>query len=164
MVDWLPHINASLNGIATLLLILGFITIKAKKESLHKAAMLSCFGVSGVFLACYLVYHAMVGSKLFPVDQYPVGAYIYYPILLTHVLLAVAVPFLSVAAIYWGWKDQREKHRKVVKWAFPIWLYVSITGVVVYALLYWVFPDQGKPVDDVSQRFNPSQVIEREVI
>ena len=164
MVEWLPHINASLNGVATLLLILGLVTIKAKQESLHKLAMLSCFGVSGVFLACYLVYHAMVGSKLFPVAQYPMGAYIYYPILLSHVLLAVAVPFLAVAAIYWGWKDQREKHRKVVKWAFPIWLYVSITGVVVYALLYWVYPDQGEPGDEVGKATEYSQNMEGEVI
>jgi putative membrane protein len=164
MVDWLPHINASLNGVATLLLILGLITIKAKKESLHKLAMLSCFGVSGVFLACYLIYHAMVGSKLFPVAQYPIGAYIYYPILLSHVLLAVAVPFLAIAAIYWGWKDQREKHRKVVKWAFPIWLYVSITGVVVYALLYWVFPDQGDTDGEATQKVIYPKTTEREVI
>lgn len=159
MVDWLPHINATLNGIATLLLILGLVTIKKKNESLHKKAMLGGFAVSGVFLTCYLIYHGMVGSKLFPVEQYPMGAYIYYPILLSHVVLAVAVPFLAISAIYYGLKDRREKHRKVVKWAFPIWLYVSVTGVVVYALLYWVFPDQTGGQDEVSQNINIQQIL-----
>ena len=140
MVDWLPHINATLNGIATLLLIAGWLMIKQKNERAHKIAMLSCFGVSAVFLVCYLAYHAQAGSKKFPVDLYPTGAWVYYPILATHVILAAAVPVLALLAIYFGLKDQRDKHRRVVKWAFPIWLYVSITGVLVYAMLYWVFP------------------------
>ena len=87
------------------------------------------------------------------------GAYIYYPILLSHVVLAVAVPFLAISAIYYGLKDRREKHKKVVKWAFPVWLYVSVTGVVVYALLYWVFPDQAGGQDEVSQSTNIQQIL-----
>lgn len=140
MVEVLPHVNASLNGLATLLLLVGFITIKAKREQAHKLAMMSAFAVSGVFLACYLVYHAYVGSRPFPAAAYPMAAYVYYPILASHVILAMGVPVLSVWAIVLGWMDRRAAHRSVVKWAFPIWFYVSVTGVLVYLMLYWWFP------------------------
>jgi len=140
MLEALPHINASLNGLATLLLAVGFVMIKARNERAHKLAMMSAFVVSGVFLVCYLIYHANVGSKLFPATAYPTAAYVYYPLLASHVILAMGVPVLSVWAIVMGWLDRREAHRAVVKWAFPIWFYVSITGVLVYLMLYWWFP------------------------
>ncbi len=144
MIELLPHINASLNGLATILLILGWILIKQRKEQAHKQVMLACFGVSTVFLACYLTYHFNIegGSKRFPLDTAPAIRYSYYAILLSHVLLAIAVPFLAVTTIYWGLTNQRAKHRWLARWTFPIWLYVSVTGVVVYVMLYQLFPPQ----------------------
>ena len=141
----LPHVNASLNALATILLVVGFILIKQRKENAHKWTMLGCFGVSVLFLGCYLFYHLVVMdglSKKFPVDAGAVR-YVYYVILLTHVVLAAVVPFLAVATIYFGLRDRRKAHLRVAKWTFPIWLYVSVTGVVVYLMLYQIYrPDE----------------------
>jgi len=145
IVEILPHVNASLNALATVLLIVGYIQIKRRQEIAHKWTMLSCFGVSVVFLACYLTYHFNIpgGSKRFP--SYPPDAirYSYYVLLLSHVLLAAVVPFLAVITIWLGLADRRRAHRKIAWWTFPIWLYVSITGVIVYLLLYQIYPPQG---------------------
>ncbi|MBI1247168.1 DUF420 domain-containing protein [bacterium] len=142
LVDVLPHVNATLNALATLLLVVGFVFIKQGKVAAHKWTMLSCFGVSVVFLVCYLVYHALMQghSKTFP--SYPPNwiRYGYYAMLLSHVVLAAAVPVLAVITIYLGLKDRREAHRKIAVWTFPIWLYVSVTGVLVYLFLYQFFP------------------------
>jgi uncharacterized membrane protein YozB (DUF420 family) len=116
--------------------------IKQRREVAHKWTMLSCFGVSVVFLACYLTYHALLRgvSKEFPRSTYPTAALVYYPILLTHVILAAAVPFLAIATIYFGLTDNRPRHIRLARITFPIWLYVSITGVIVYLMLYQLFP------------------------
>ena len=141
-VEYLPHVNVSLNALATCLLILGFIFIKAKKESAHKTMMLSTFGVNVVFLVSYLTYHAYAGSKKFPVDPEiaPTAArYFYYGLLLSHVLLAAVVPILAVWTIVLALKGKRESHKKLAKWTWPIWLYVSVTGVLVYLMLYQIY-------------------------
>jgi putative membrane protein len=145
IVPVLPHVNASLNALATALLILGFVQIRRRHETAHKWTMLACFGVSAVFLASYLTYHFNIegGSKRFPSYPPPVVRYAYYGILLTHVVLAAAVPFLAIATIWLGLADQREAHRRLAWWTFPIWLYVSITGVIVYLLLYQLYPPAG---------------------
>ncbi len=142
VVEILPHVNASLNALATVLLIAGYVLIKARQEALHKWLMLACFAVSIVFLASYLTYHFNIpgGSKRFPSYPPDVVRYGYYGLLLTHVVLAAAVPFLAVATIWLGLADWRKAHRKLAWWTFPIWLYVSITGVVVYLLLYQIYP------------------------
>nr|WP_044184477.1 DUF420 domain-containing protein [Pirellula staleyi] len=144
IVPLLPHINASLNVLATLLLVLGFVLIKRRQEVAHKNVMLACFGVSAIFLISYLTYHFNIegGSKKFP--TYPGDAirYTYYLILLTHVVLAAAVPFLAVITIWLGLTNRRAAHLRLAKWTFPIWLYVSITGVVVYVMLYQLYPPQ----------------------
>jgi uncharacterized membrane protein YozB (DUF420 family) len=141
MIESLPHINASLNMLATLLLVVGIYLIKMKRETAHKRAMLSAFAVSCVFLVCYLVYHANVGSKEFSVDEYGSGWYtVYLLILLPHIVLAATVPFLGVATIFLGLTDRRENHRLLARITFPIWLYVSVSGVLVYLFLYWWFP------------------------
>jgi putative membrane protein len=148
LIDILPHVNASLNGLAGVLLIVGFVLIKQGKEEAHKWTMLSCFGVSVVFLLCYLFYHYALHSvtgeagRKFP--PYPAAGirYCYFFILITHIVLAAAVPFLSVATIVFGLRDNRKLHRKFAKVTFPIWLYVSITGVIVYAMLYHLYPPQ----------------------
>jgi len=143
-VEVLPHVNAVLNAAATVLLIIGFVLIKRGNVAAHKWTMLSCFGVSVVFLVCYLSYHqllhAATGERGKPFE-YPGLAvrYVYYGILISHVVLAATVPLLAVFTIYYGLRDQRRRHRLVARWTFPIWLYVSITGVVVYLMLYHFF-------------------------
>ncbi|MEX2174876.1 MAG: DUF420 domain-containing protein, partial [Pirellulaceae bacterium] len=149
--------NASLNALATVLLALGFVLIKRRQERAHKWTMLACFGVSVVFLASYLTYHFNIpgGSRKFP--DYPPTAvrYTYYAILLTHVVLAAIVPFLAIATIYTGLADKRRAHRKLAKWTFPIWMYVSLTGVVVYWLLYQTYtPRSAEPT--MAQRATPA--------
>lgn len=139
MVELLPHIDAGLNLLATILLVLAFIQIKKGNIALHKKLMLSAFCCSIAFLACYLVYHFNVGSKPFPKEKYPTAYLVYLPILATHVILAMFVPFLAIGSLYLGLKDKRAAHRKLSKFTFPIWLYVSVTGVVVYVMLYWLF-------------------------
>ena len=141
-IYFLPHVNAALNAAATILLILGYLQIKRRREQAHKWTMLACFAVSVVFLACYLTYHFNIpgGSKRFPTYPPIIVRYAYYAILATHVVLAASVPFLAVATIWLGLADRRAAHRKLAWWTFPIWLYVSVTGVVVYLLLYQLFP------------------------
>ena len=140
-IEWLPHIDAGLNALATGLLICGYLLIKRGKEAAHRAVMLSAFGVSVVFLICYLIYHANTLSKPFPREGYsPVIRYAYLAMLLTHVVLAALVPFLAGLTIFWGLRGERTKHRRIARWTFPIWLYVSITGVLVYLVLYWLCP------------------------
>ena len=125
MIELLPHVNVTLNGLATVLLVLGKILIHQKQEKAHRNVMMATLAVSALFLACYLVYHFNVPSKKFPTDTdvAPLAArYLYYAILLSHVLLAVSVPFLAVASIYYGLKNNRAAQRKVVAWAWPSWL------------------------------------------
>lgn len=143
-IDVLPHGNAVLNALATVLLITGFVLIKRGNITAHKWTMLSCFGVSVVFLVCYLSYHQMLhavtGERGKPFEYTGVAVrYCYYAILISHVVLAVTVPFLASFTIYYGLRDERRRHRAVARWTFPIWLYVSVTGVVVYLMLYHFF-------------------------
>jgi putative membrane protein len=145
VIEILPHVNGALNTLATVLLVTGYVQIKRRQEAAHKWTMLACFAVSVVFLACYLTYHFNIpgGSKKFP--SYPPDGvrYAYYGILLTHVALAAAVPFLAIGSIWLGLADHRRWHRKLSWWTFPIWLYVSITGVIVYLMLYQLYPPTG---------------------
>ncbi len=143
IIPYLPHVNASLNALATVLLVIGFVLIKRRHEQAHKWVMLACFGVSAVFLASYLTYHFNIVSKKFPSSEYPAAAYVYYPILISHILLAITVPFLAIGTIYLGLSDKRKGHRRLAKWTFPIWLYVSVTGVIVYLMLYQIFTSPG---------------------
>ncbi len=142
MIEWLPHINVSLNSLASVLLIAGFLLVKFGHERAHRNVMLATFAVSVLFLACYLTYHFQVPSKKFPTDTNvaPLAArYFYYGLLLSHVLLAVTVPVLAVWAIWKGLAGDRIGHKRIVKWAWPIWLYVSGTGVIVYLMLYQIY-------------------------
>lgn len=146
LVHIFPHLNASLNGLAGVLLLIGFWLIKARREQAHKVVMLSAFATSCVFLACYLTYHFAVkpgGHTTFSKEYGDGVRYTYYLILLSHVVLAALVPFLAVWTIYLGYQDNRPAHRKWAKVTFPIWLYVSVTGVLVYLMLYQWFPPKG---------------------
>lgn len=130
----LPTVNASLNGIATLLLMAGGLAILYGKEQLHRRLMLCAFGVSSVFLLSYLIYHFNVGSV--PFQGQGLLRWVYFVILIPHILLAAVLVPLVLLSIYFGWHNQREKHRKIVHWSYPIWLYVSISGVIIYWMLY----------------------------
>ncbi len=146
--DWhdLPHINAGLNAAATLLLILGLVLIKRRRERAHRNVMIGTLAVSTAFLACYLVYHAQLRAETGTSGMKFQGPSpireVYLGILLTHVVLAALVPFLALRTIYLGLRDRRAQHRRLARWTFPIWLYVSVTGVVIYVLLYHVYPPQ----------------------
>ena len=130
--------NAALNATATVLLIVGYRLIKARRETAHKWVMLSAFGVSVAFLACYLAYHFQVGSVPFRGSGWIRPAY--FAMLISHVLLAAAVPVLAGITIWRGLRNDRARHVRIARWTYPIWLYVSITGVLIYLLLYHVYP------------------------
>ena len=130
----LPTVNASLNALSTLLLVYGYRLIRQGKREQHKRVMLSAFAVSIVFLICYLVYHFNVGSV--PYQGQGFMHTIYFTILITHVILAAVVPVLAILTLWRAFQERFDKHRKIAKITFPIWLYVSITGVIVYLMLY----------------------------
>jgi putative membrane protein len=155
-VEDLPAVNAALNGLATVLLTTGWLLIKRRQERAHKWTMVTAFAVSCVFLACYLVYHYRVGSVRF--QGPPNVRAVYLTILVTHVVLAATVPFLASTTIYLALRDHRHRHRQVARWTLPIWLYVSVTGVVIYVMLYHVYPS---PPDRATMI--PAATVERSV-
>ncbi len=130
----LPLLNATLNGTAAVLLVTALILIKQGRIQAHKRVMLAAFTVSIVFLISYLVYHAQVGSVHYP----HTGAIrtVYLTILATHTILAATVPVLAIITLRRGLKSRFARHKAIAKWTLPIWLYVSVTGVVVYLMLY----------------------------
>jgi uncharacterized membrane protein YozB (DUF420 family) len=137
----LATIDAVLNATACLLLVLGLVEIKRGREQSHKQLMLAAFAVSVVFLGCYLTYHLTNPPALF--HGHGFARPVYFAILISHVVLAATVPFLAGATIYLGLKDRRIAHRKLAKLTWPIWFYVSVTGVVVYLMLYILYPLAG---------------------
>lgn len=133
----LPTLNAVLNASAACLLGYGYYLIRRKRIEEHRRVMLGAFGMSVVFLISYLIYHFQVGSVKYPGTG--VLKVIYLAILFTHVVLAALVPFLAIRTLWLGWKREDAKHRRIARITWPIWMYVSVTGVVVYLMLY-VFP------------------------
>lgn len=132
-VSMLPLVNASLNGLTALLLIIGFILIRLNKQNEHKSIMLTAFGTSTLFLISYIIYHWFKsGPKPYVGDSQT----LYYFILITHILLAMIIIPLALFTIYRGWTSELSKHRKIAKITLPIWLYVSATGVLIYFMLY----------------------------
>jgi putative membrane protein len=139
-IHTLPAINASLNAISGVLLVIGYALMRARRIDLHRRVMIAAFFTSSLFLICYLIYHAQVGSVRFTREGFvrPV----YFTILVTHVTLAAAVLPLAIITLTRGLKGRYPRHRAIARWTFPIWLYVSVTGVLVYVLLYqptWLF-------------------------
>ena len=130
----LPAVNATLNGTAAVLLIWGYTLIRRRRIETHRKVMLTAFGVSVAFLICYLIYHAQVGSVRFQKSG-PIRV-VYFSILLTHTMLAAAVPVLAVITLRRALMGNFARHRAIARWTLPIWLYVSVTGVVVYLMLY----------------------------
>jgi uncharacterized membrane protein YozB (DUF420 family) len=113
---------------------IGYILIRQKKIDAHRKVMLTAFGTSVLFLICYLVYHAQVGSVHY--QHTGILKTIYFTILITHTTLAVTVPVLAIITLRRALKGKFQQHRKIAKWTWPIWMYVSVTGVIVYLMLY----------------------------
>jgi putative membrane protein len=130
----LPAVDATLNATAAVLLVTGYTLIRLGRRDTHKKVMLAAFAMSILFLVSYLVYHSQAGSKRFP-GQGTVRA-VYFTILTTHTVLAAAVPVLAVVTLRRAWRGDFARHRRLARWTLPIWLYVSVTGVVVYWMLY----------------------------
>jgi uncharacterized membrane protein YozB (DUF420 family) len=131
---FLPTLNAALNSLSAVLLVLGFVFIKQKKIAAHRACMLSALGVSAVFLLSYVIHHVQVGSVPFkgPAALRPV----YFAILIPHVLLAMTVVPLAFVTIGRGLKNRVSEHKRLARVTLPVWLFVSVSGVVVYLMLY----------------------------
>jgi len=133
-VQSLPAINATLNAIAAILLLIAYRFIRTGRIVAHRRVMLSAFGVSVLFLICYLIYHSQTGvlhyAKTGPIRL------VYFSILTTHTILAAAVPVLAIITLRRGLRTDFQRHRRIARWTFPIWLYVSVTGVIVYLMLY----------------------------
>jgi uncharacterized membrane protein YozB (DUF420 family) len=130
----LPAVNATLNSLATVLLVTGYVLIKRRRLTAHRNVMIAALVCSTLFLTSYLVYHAQVGSVRFPGTGLP--RTIYLSILLTHTILAATVPVLAVITVWRAYKKRFDRHKAIARWTLPIWLYVSVTGVVVYWMLY----------------------------
>ena len=137
-VDDLPAINAALNSLSTVFLALGFYFIKQGSSKAHRNCMIAAFLTSTVFLVSYLTYHYYAGSTRF-IDPSWFRPY-YLIILFTHIVLAVVMVPLILLALWHAKKRRFDKHKIITKWAWPMWMYVSVTGVLVYLILYKIFP------------------------
>ena len=133
----LPALNASLNTLATVFLLTGYVFIRRGRRHAHKRCMLAALTVSALFLISYVVYHANAGSRPFPGK----GAVrvVYFAILIPHVLLAATILPLALVTTARGLRAQYGRHVKVARWTLPLWLYVSVTGVLVYLMLYRMY-------------------------
>src|SRR2546425_13321228 len=130
----LPAVNATLNAVAAVLLVIAYILIRRRRIDAHRRVMIAAFTTSSLFLICYVVYHAQVGSV--PFTRQGFVRPLYFAILITHVALAFAVVPLAIITLSNGLKGRYPQHRRIAKWTLPIWFYVSVTGVLVYVLLY----------------------------
>jgi uncharacterized membrane protein YozB (DUF420 family) len=133
----LPSVNATLNATSAVLLIIGYYYIRQRRQQAHRACMLAAFSVSVLFLVSYLIYHFHVGTTRFLGQGWirPV----YFALLLSHTILAAVVPFLALLTLSRALRQQYARHRAIARWTLPVWLYVSVTGVVIYWLLYHVY-------------------------
>ena len=140
----LPAVNASLNAIATVLLALGFYFIRRRDVDRHRNCMIAAFGVSAVFLVSYLTYHTLRQmSEGAGHTKWQAAGWLrptYYTILITHVTLAAFVPWLAMAAVWQAIRRRFDRHKRITRVLWPMWMYVSITGVIVYAMLYQIHP------------------------
>jgi uncharacterized membrane protein YozB (DUF420 family) len=133
----LPTVNAVLNATSAVLLLLGWVSIRRRRIETHRRFMLAAFGCSVLFLACYVAYHAQAGSRPFAA-QGPIRI-VYFAILLTHVVLAAAIVPLALVTLRRGLRRDDAAHRRVARWTLPLWAYVSVTGVVIYLMLYHLY-------------------------
>jgi uncharacterized membrane protein YozB (DUF420 family) len=140
----LPVVNATLNGLSAIFLGIGYAKIKSGNQEAHRKCMMAAFTTSTLFLISYITYHTYVGVVLHrgPTRFLKPGWFrpIYWTILITHTILAVVIVPLVILSLRYAFKGQFEAHKKITRWAWPMWMYVSVTGVVIYLLLYQVFP------------------------
>ena len=137
-VTQLPDVNAALNSLSAVFLLAGYRFIRMKNQQAHRRCMIAAFSCSMLFLVSYLVYHYQVGSVSFRGQGWirPV----YFTILITHTILATAVVPLALITLIRALRERFDAHRRIARWTFPIWVYVSVTGVIVYGMLYWLVP------------------------
>jgi uncharacterized membrane protein YozB (DUF420 family) len=133
----LPALNATLNGLSAVCLVSGFALIKRGERLMHQRCMIAALVLSSLFLVSYVVYHANAGSRPFPGQG--IIRPIYFAILITHVVLAATIVPLALITATRGLRSQFDRHVRIARWTFPIWLYVSVTGVVIYLMLYQVY-------------------------
>ena len=129
-----PLLNACLNGTSALLIGSGFVAIRRRRIAVHRACMLAACATSVLFLVSYLLYHHQVGSTAFT-GQGAIRV-VYFTVLISHTILAVVIVPLVVMTVYRAWREQWPRHRRLARWTLPLWLYVSVTGVVIYIMLY----------------------------
>ncbi|HMK38923.1 MAG TPA: DUF420 domain-containing protein [Bacteroidota bacterium] len=134
----LPLLNAVLNGSSALCLVAGYYFVRRRRIRNHRSCMIAAFVCSSLFLASYIVYHANVGSVRFTGE----GSFrvVYFTVLISHTILAAAVPPLAIITLKRGLMARFDSHRKIARWTLPVWLYVSVTGVAIYMMLYRFFP------------------------
>ena len=137
-VSDLPTLNASLNALCTVLLVVAYVHIRGGRIEQHRRTMLAAFATSVLFLISYVTYHAQVGSKPYPGTG--LLRTVYFAILIPHVILAAAVVPLALITLRRGLRRDDARHRAIARWTLPIWLFVSVTGVIVYLMLYWSRP------------------------
>ncbi len=139
MIDYslLPAVNAILNGTAAVLIVAGIYLVKSGRQRAHRVVMISAVVASSLFLVSYLTYHAHIGSKHFPGRG--LARNIYFAILLTHTVLAAVVVPMVLVTLSRGLKGRFDRHRPIARWTYPVWLYVSVTGVVIYVMLYHLY-------------------------
>jgi uncharacterized membrane protein YozB (DUF420 family) len=133
----LPALNATLNGIAAILLICGYVFIKRGRRQQHQRCMLAALTTSALFLVSYVTYHLSVGSRPFP-GQGPIRL-AYFAILITHVILAAVIVPMALVTAALGLRSDFGRHVSIARWTFPVWVYVSVTGVVIYLMLYRLY-------------------------
>lgn len=133
----LPAVNATLNAISATLLVIGYVLVRRRKLDAHRNVMIAAFTVSSLFLIGYVIYHYNVGSRRFP-GQGPIRS-VYFFILITHIVLAALVPPMAIVTLVRGLRARYDTHARLARWTLPIWLYVSVTGVIVYLMLYRMY-------------------------
>jgi putative membrane protein len=135
----LPAVNATLNGLSAVFLLAGFRFIRRKNIVAHHRCMLSAVVTSTVFLTCYIIYHAKAGRTVFPNTWFRP---IYLVLLFTHTILAVIIVPMVIITLSRALRLRFDLHKKIARWTWPLWMYVSVTGVIIYLLLYKIFPQQ----------------------
>ena len=138
MIHYLPSVDATLNAASAIFLTLGFFFIRQKNIRAHKTCMLSAFATSMVFLVCYLTYHYFHGTTRF-LRQGAVRSF-YFALLGSHTILAALIVPLALTTLYRAWRKRFRQHKRIARWTLPVWLYVSVTGVVIYLMLYILYP------------------------
>jgi len=134
----LPPLNAALNATSAVLLTIGYVFIRRRRVAAHLCCMITAFATSSVFLVSYVVYHAQAGSRAFAGTGWVRVAY--FVVLVSHIVLAAVIVPLALTTIYRAWQGTFDRHMRIARWTLPLWLYVSVTGVVVYWMLYHLVP------------------------